>query len=105
MIVDMDAGWVGSKSENVEKAFVFKGFFASQEGHEARQENEQHREPGRWEGKREGKPSLRSLEGFGQNGHYVSGVLYTPRGTRPRRITFTTQHHVLADLTHRGPRP
>ena len=23
MIVDMDAGWVGSKSENVEKALVF----------------------------------------------------------------------------------
>ena len=28
MIVDMDAGWVGSKSENVEKALVFKSFFA-----------------------------------------------------------------------------
>ena len=27
MIVDMDAGWVGSKSENVEKALVFKCFF------------------------------------------------------------------------------
>ena len=27
MLVDMDAGWVGSKSENVEKAFVFKMFF------------------------------------------------------------------------------
>ena len=29
MIVDMDAGWVGSKSENVEKALVFQCFFAS----------------------------------------------------------------------------
>ena len=29
MIVDMDAVWVGSKSENVEKALVFQCFFAS----------------------------------------------------------------------------
>ena len=85
MIVDMDAGWVGSKSENVEKALVFKGFFAFPRGGRGRHLNERLSGTGRWEGKREGKPSLRSLEGFGQNGHYVSGVLYTPRGTRPRR--------------------
>ena len=34
MIVDMDAGWVGSKSENVEKPLVLKGFFAFTRGHE-----------------------------------------------------------------------
>ena len=73
MIVDMDAGWVGSKSENVEKALVFRGFFDKSRGARVRQENEQTSEPGRWEGKREGKPSLRSLEGFGQNGHQVRG--------------------------------
>ena len=28
MIVEMNAGWVGSKSENVEKALVFYMFFA-----------------------------------------------------------------------------
>ena len=77
MIVDMDAGWVGSKSENVEKAFVFKGVFAKSRGGWARHLNEQLGEPGRWEGKREGKSSLRSLEGFGQNGHKVCrGTLY-----------------------------
>ena len=45
-IVDMDAGWVGSKSENVEKALVFKGFFDKSRGARVRQENEQTSEPG-----------------------------------------------------------
>ena len=68
MIVDMDAGWVGSKSENVEKALVFKGFFDFSRGARGRQPNEQLTDTWPWEGKREGKPSLRSLEGLGQNG-------------------------------------
>ena len=46
MIVDMDAGWVGSKSENVEKAFAFKCFFAKSRGGRGRQPNEQTFEPG-----------------------------------------------------------
>ena len=40
MIVDMDAVWLGSKSENVEKALVFKKFFAQSRGARARQPNE-----------------------------------------------------------------
>ena len=39
MIVDTDAGWVGSESENVEKALVFKGFFVKSRGARARQES------------------------------------------------------------------
>ena len=43
MIVDMNAGWVGSKSENVEKAsVVLNVFLLNQEGHEhASRTNEQ----------------------------------------------------------------
>ena len=56
------AGLVGPKSGNVEKVLVFESFLKGSRRARVIQENEHHSEPSRWEGKREGKPSLMILE-------------------------------------------
>ena len=61
-VIGIYACLVGQKSENVEKVVVFKAFLKGSRRARGIQENEQRSEPGRWEGKREGKPSLMILE-------------------------------------------
>ena len=73
MIADMDAGWVGSTA------------------------NEVRVEPGRWEGKKKGKPSLRSLEKAG------SAPLGAPSTPLPSYPSYNLSQPPSISPTNLGP--
>ena len=79
---------VGPKSENVEKPFVFVCFFQGQKGEEDSREELQPACPDRPGGGRGrvNPPPRRLVWRFWEVWRVLVHSIYTPRGTRPRRI-------------------